>query len=124
MLRPLLLTYNLNPQDEKALRALCDRLQFDCRAVRRDEYALPVGALAGIPISKDAPSAPVEPFDDMMLVICHAMRDQLDALLSGLRQPDLPRIALKAVLTPSNVTWNSCRLRDELAREHAAMARR
>lgn len=122
MAEPLLLTYNLSPDAFIALRALCAKLGIRCRPVKPEEYALPVGALAGIPVAADASSAAEAGFDDGMLVICHMLSDQLDALLEGLRQGG-PRVALKAVLTPSNVAWSAYRLHAELAREHAALRR-
>ena len=122
MAQPTLLTYNLNPEAAAALKRLCDGLNIRCRAVAPSEYALPVGALAGIPVSK-APAAPSgQGFDDAMLVICFMLSDQLDALLAAMRQAGV-RVPLKAVLTPTNVAWSSARLRDELAREHEQMNR-
>ncbi len=121
MAEPLVLTYNLDDVTAERFAALCRRQQIRCRAVRHDEYALPIGALAGIPVARAQKAAAAGGFGDPMLVMCHMLGDQLDAFLRGMRDEGLPRVALKAVLTPSNVTWNSCRLRDELAREHAAM---
>jgi hypothetical protein len=96
------------------------------REVGRDEYALPIGALAGIPVARpssaEAPASP--PFDDEMLVMCHMMTNELDAFLRAMREAGMPRIDLKAVLTPINVLWNSIDLHSELAREHASMQRR
>ena len=123
MAEPLLLTYNLSPDAFLALRALCDRLRNRCRTVKPEEYALPIGALAGIPVAAVPAPAPQARFDEAMLVICHMLSDQLDALLEGLRQAGI-RVALKAVLTPSNVAWSSIQLHSELAREHAEMRRR
>lgn len=123
MAEPMLLTYNINPLTEAGLAALCQRQGIRLRRVGRDEYALPIGALAGIPVA-NGKRAGSPTFDDEMLVMCHMLSGQLDAFLQGMRDIGLPRIALKAVLTPSNVTWSSSQLRDELSREHAAMARR
>lgn len=120
MAQPLLLTYNLNAQTAAALKRLCDGLQIRCRAVQHAEYALPIGALAGIPVAR-VPAAPSDQsFDDAMLVICFMLSDQLDALLAAMRQAGV-RVALKAVLTPSNVVWNSVQLRDALLSEHRTM---
>lgn len=123
MAEPLLLTYNLDLRSDAMLRALCQSMGIRCRSVARDEYALPVGALAGIPAvaPRNAPSAP---FDDPMLVMCHLSKPQLDAFLQGMRDAGVPRVALKAVLTPVNVAWSSRALRDELAREHEALRRK
>ena len=124
MAEPLLLTYNLNPHTANRLSALCEGQGIRVRAVGRDEYALPIGALAGIPVAPREPRAQADGFDDEMLVMCHMLSYQLDAFLAGMREAGLPRVALKAVLTPANVTWSSLKLRDELAREHQALAGR
>ena len=123
MARPLLLTYNLDSQTLDGLRALCQAQGIALRAVAPWECGQPIGALAGIPV-KGAPS-PADPgFREPMLVMCHMLSPQLDAFLEGMRRAGLPRIALKAILTPSNVTWSSRQLRDALAQEHAAMQRK
>ena len=123
MAQPLLLTYNLSPDTAAAVKRLCDGLQIRCRAVSPGEFALPVGALAGIPVAKPPSAPPARIFGEAMLVICFMLSDQLDALLAALRQAGVV-IPLKAVLTPTNVAWSSARLRDELAREHEQMKRR
>lgn len=126
MAKPLLLTYNLKPDTAAGLGKICQTLGIRVRAVARDEYALPIGALAGIPVARpsSAETAAAPPFNDEMLVMCHMMSNELDAFLQALREAGLPRIDLKAVLTPINVLWNSTDLHCELAREHTAMQRR
>ena len=126
MAKPLLLTYNLKPGTAAGLGKICQTLGIRLREVARAEYALPLGALAGIPVARtSAPvAAPAAGFDDEMLVMCHMLSNELDAFLQAMREACLPRIALKAVLTPVNVLWNSTDLRGELAREHSEMERR
>ncbi len=121
MAQPTLLAYNIGPAPAAALTALCERLGMRYRPVTALEYGVPIGALAGIPISRQSALTAVEAFSEPMLVICHLLAPQLDLFLSGLRESGLPPIPLKAVLTPANVTWSARQLRDELAREHAAM---
>lgn len=123
MAQPLLLTYNLKPSTAAGLLGICRGLGIRVREVGRGEYALPIGALAGIPVARASDAAPVAAFDDEMLVMCHMLSNELDAFLQAMRDGGLPRIALKAVLTPANVVWNSVDLRNELAREHSAMHR-
>ena len=126
MARPLLLTYNLKPGTVAGLDRICRDLGIRVRRIDRDEYALPIGALAGIPVVRpsNAEAAAAPPFDDEMLVMCHMMSNELDAFLQGMRDEGIPRIPLKAVLTPSNITWTSRQLRDELAREHEAFRKK
>ena len=123
MARPLVLTYNLDALTAGKLRVLCQKQHIRWRDVRPEEYALPVGALAGIPTAKASPDAPQGGFNDPMLVMCNLLSTQMNAFLQGFRDEGIPRIALKAVLTPTNVTWNSVQLHDELAREHEAVQR-
>ena len=106
------------------LSDLCRSQGIGVREVSPGEYALPIGALAGIPISDKSAGTAIGRFEDEMLVMCHMLSDQLDAFLRAMRGCGMPPIALKAVLTPTNVTWNSLTLHDELSREHDAMQRR
>ena len=125
MAQPLLLTYNLKPDTAAGLDMICRRLGIRVRTVGPEEYALPIGTLAGLPMagtSADNPT-PAPAFDDEMLVMCLMLSDALDAFLKALREAGI-RIPLKAVLTPVNVAWNSTALRAELAREHSEMQRR
>ena len=120
---PTILCYNLDGNTLSGLRALCEAQGLALRTVSPFEYGLPVGALAGIPVAAK-PAPPLGGFSDPMLVMCHLLSPQLDAFLQGMRDRGIPRIALKAILTPGNVSWNSLELRNELAREHEAVTRR
>lgn len=126
MAKPLLLTYNLKPGTAAGVDKVCRDLGIRVRGVQRDEYALPIGALAGIPVARpsSAQAATAPLFDDEMLVICHMLSSELDAFLQAMREAGMPPIGLKAVLTPVNVLWNSTDLHSELVREHASMQRR
>ena len=123
MAAPLILAYNLDGDALERLRALCAEQGLGLRAVQPWEQGQPVGALAGIPVAKTAGNPIVHGFSDPMLLMCHLLSPQLDAFLQGMRDHGVPRVALKAILTPSNVTWTSLKLRDELAREHEAVRR-
>ena len=124
MAQPLVLIYNLEAPVEARLTALCERQGITVRRVNPWEYGMPIGALAGIPVGRSAAPAMGASFSDPMLVMCHMLSPQLDAFLQGMRGEGIPRIALKAVLTPSNVTWSSVQLRGELMREHEAFNNR
>ena len=121
---PLLLTYNLDRNTDARLRVLCKRLNIRVRAVEKGEYALPIGTLAGIPVREAGESAPESAFSERMLVMCGFLNPQLNAFLQGFRTEGIPRVELKAILTPTNVTWNSVQLHDELSREHAEIQMR
>lgn len=121
MAEPLILAYNLDEMTASRLDALCRSHGIRLRTVTPGEYVLPIGALAGIPVSEPQKASPVIGFREPMLVLCHMLRPQLDAFLAAMRAKGLPRVVLKAVLTPYNVAWSSLQLRDELMREHEAV---
>lgn len=75
--------------------------------------------LKGHAVNPSAPSlpAPARP----VLVMSGFSRPRMDALLAALREGDVPPIGLKAVVTPTNLTWTFGALCAELAREHAQL---
>ena len=73
-------------------------------------------------LGRSEEKSPVEEeFSDPMLVFCNLPHEKLDHLLTAMGRAGLPRIALKAMLTPTNRTWTSQQLWTELRREHEAM---
>ena len=69
----------------------------------------PLGALLGLPgFEKTGPSSPVRTFSEPMLV------------MFAMQGKGLSPVALKAVVTPTNVSWTSAALYHELKQEHAA----
>lgn len=121
---PTVLAFNLNDAALSALRGPCQAMGLRLKPVPRDGFSLPIGAMAGLAVR--AVSGPLisAGFDDPMLVMCGLDEQALNGFLLALRALPLPPIPLKAVLTPTNAAWSALALRDELAREHAEMARR
>lgn len=120
---PLLLSYNLRPGTAAGVQKICMDQGIRVREVAAAEYGKPIGLLAGIPMPISVLGEQGPAFSDEMLVMCRLSPGQLDAFLKAMRENALPRIPLKAVLTPTNAAWTSVKLRTELAREHEAMQR-
>lgn len=117
------LLYNISADKLKKIRVILLRLGLQGRLVMEDEFALPVGHLAGIEGLSPAESAQEgseETFREEMLVMCDLPSPVFSAFLNALRQNRCP-VALKAVLTQTNAGWSSVRLHRELAAEHEAM---
>ena len=119
MSAPLLLMYNLDNDKGTRRRLLCMKLHIRFRSVTPSEYGQPVGALAGFCPSE--PDAPAPAFDDEMLVMVNFDGGLLNRFLQQIRAAHIPPVALKAMLTPTNLTWSSARLHDEIRSEHEAM---
>ena len=112
------LMYNCNGEQWAKLRQIFLMLRVRIRPVEADQYGLTLEDLLG----RSEEKAPVEEeFSDPMLVFCNLPHEKLDHLLTAMGRAGLPRIALKAMLTPTNRTWTSQQLWTELHREHEAM---
>jgi hypothetical protein len=114
------LLYNFtDPARRRAVKLCLHRLGIACREVAPEEQGSPLGLLLGLTGYEPA-EAPV-PFSGEMLVMHALSREQFSGLLEGLRRSRVP-VALKAVVTETNITWSSERLHRELSAEHMAMA--
>ena len=112
------LMYNCDDEQWAKLRQIVLMLRVRIRPVEADQYGLTLEDLLG----RSEEKSPVEEeFSDPMLVFCNLPHEKLDHLLTAMGRAGLPRIALKAMLTPTNRTWTSQQLWTELRREHEAM---
>ena len=112
------LMYNCSGEQWAKLRQIFLMLRVRIRPVEADQYGLTLEDLLG----RSEEKAPVEEeFSDPMLVFCNLPHEKLDHLLTAMGRAGLPRIALKAMLTPTNRTWTSQQLWTELRQEHEAM---
>lgn len=121
-MQKIILAYNFTPERLQALKLICMMLRTQLRAVAREELLQPVGYLAGL--SEVAPASEAYSGDEgqeEMLLMCGFSRQDLDRLLAAVKKGKLRQVALKAMLTPTNCTWNGLQLLSELSQEHAYM---
>ena len=112
------LMYNCDGEQWSKLRQIFLMLRVRIRPVEADQYGLTLEDLLG---RSEEKATVEEEFSDPMLVFCNLPHEKLDHLLTAMGRAGLPRIALKAMLTPTNRTWTSQQLWTELRREHEAM---
>ena len=112
------LMYNCSGPEWAKLRQIFLMLRGRIRQVAPEQYGLTLEEL----LSRSEESRPVEEsFLEPMLVFCGLAQGRLDQILTTMNRAGLPRIALKAMLTPTNKSWNSQQLWTELRLEHEAM---
>lgn len=123
-MKPTVLLYNFTDTKRKIMiqQALMP-LGFRLRAVKKEEYGLPVGKLAGI---KELDIEVADLTDDMdfsdeMAVMAGFTSAQIDAFIYALRKKGVGKIDYKAVLTQYNMRWNSVELYREIKKEHEEM---
>ena len=120
MTRPTVLTFAVTDDRLSRLRLCCLKLGIVVKPVPVADYAQPLGTLLGLqePLSHAAEDG--SPIGEM-LVMCAFDDALLNRFLAALRQLRMPPFRLKAMLTPTNVTWNAHQLYAELSAEHEAM---
>ncbi len=123
MIPATVLTFNLPGDVHARMQGLAAALGVRVRAVPPERFTLPLGAMLGIPAGPARIPTEAGSFSDPMLLMCNLDQAQFDRFLQLLRGPGLPRIPLKAVLTPHNVSWNALQLYGELRREHERLGR-
>ena len=126
-------------------------LGFRLRAVKKEEYGLPVGVLAGVKglnedilkeagqetqkeesaqkqadgrLQREVPENDFSrkmDFPDEMAIMAGFSSAQIDAFIHALRKKGVGRIDYKAVLTPYNMKWDSVQLYEEIKKEHEMM---
>lgn len=114
-----MLIYNMSGDRRAKMNMICMRHKIRIRPVAPEEFGLPLGALCGKTPAGD--SAEVAPFEDEMIVMADFSVPLANAFLQSWRQMKQAPIRLKAVLTPTNVSWNAAQLHAELTAEEAAI---
>lgn len=121
-MQKIILAYNFTPERLQALKLICMMLRTQLRAVKREELLQPVGYLAGLPeVASVEELYSGDDGQEEMLLMCGFSRQDLDRLLAAVKKGKLRQVALKAMLTPTNCTWNGLQLLSELSQEHAYM---
>lgn len=115
--------YTPAPSDkETALRALCARLGIRFKVIAPDQAGQKLGALVGLP-GFAAEEVPAASLADEVLILHRFADRKIDVFLAAMRKADIPRIALKAVVTEHNADWSLTALAAELQREHDEFAK-
>lgn len=74
-------------------------------------------AAENLPVCKNEE---LEKLSRQMMVLYGFTNERLDEFLRNMRRAGIPRIALKAIVTPHNVNWTFRQLYEELEKEEAA----
>ncbi len=111
-MEPTVLLYNIPSKKEEIIRALCRKLSVRVVCVDKKRHGCTIGqALRG----EGADRAALRPFGEEMLVL-QLPGILLDFFIQGLMREGAD-VALKAAITPTNVSWTADALYRELVRE-------
>lgn len=117
------LLYNFTGERLKNVKAAVMLTRAGSKVVEKDSYGKSLGSLIGEEGHSDAP-AEYENFDDEMLVMSGFDSDDINRLILALRKTGVGRVALKAVITPTNIEWNSSQLYYAVKADHEEMQKR
>ena len=117
------LLYNFSGSREQEIVSLCQRCGLQVIWVTPPQFHETIGALLMKKKTDTAAGMPVRAaFAEEMMVIA-SDRTTLDALLAGFRENQIKAVALKAMVTPVNISWTSAVLHEHLKEEHERMNR-
>lgn len=126
-LQEMVLYYQAAKEKETSVRMMKSvlvRMGVRIKNIGADQVLEKVGYLAGMegytPSAQDGQSElPVLSRD--VLVMKNFTSSRIDVLLAGLRRAGVPKIELKAVITPQNADWSFYELYQELEKEHDSL---
>ena len=117
-MEPTVLLYNISAAKAEIICALCKKLSARAVIVPPERHGCTIGeALRG----EGADRAAKKPFSEEMLVL-QLPGILMDFFLQGL-QRESAEVALKAAVTPTNVSWTADALVRELHRERQEFLR-
>jgi len=122
MNQPTILLFNIPLIKTAQIANLCTALDIQLKQVSSADANKTIGMLAGFSTADSSiAKANKAPFPSgEMMVFCGLLPDKLDSFLAEFKKREIPKIPLKAVMTPYNAGWTPGRLFTELSREHAA----
>ena len=106
----------------KGIQMTAFLLKLKIRMVEEKDFLQPLGYLAGV--------EGIEPSDEVfqgeapeheILVFAGVPDAKLQRMLAEMRKNGIKKVDHKAILTPTNVHWNTIELYEELDKEHQAI---
>ena len=120
---PAVLLYNFrDPARRARIRGWLERKGIRSQDVAPTELHHSLGALLDLPgFDRETGLRLERGFDEEMLVMFGFQGTMLRDFLAFFREEGLPPVALKAMITPTNVNWSSLALHEALKEEYALM---
>lgn len=100
------------------------RMKIRIRRVQPNEIGETIGYLAGLKGFEKreiTDESSLQKVDDEVLVLSNLSNSRLNELLAQMRKAGIPKIALKAMVTPTNCNWPFCELYKEIKEEHETL---
>ena len=123
MPKPEVLLFNIQRDDRcEAIERYLTGHGVTVRHIPPADFGQPIGFLLGLPGYQAAESRSFFTFSDEMLLMRGFDQAMLNDFLSFFSREKVRRIALKAMLTPSNAAWSAAELHRHLSAEQQKFA--
>lgn len=117
-----ILLFHMNNDRLRSIERICRSLSIRVSVIKPSSYQQSLGYLAGISgFQRKNSNASGRDLEAEMLVFSGLDPDQVDAFLDAFKKAGLPPVALKAILTPTNIFWTPLMLCTELMKERNSM---
>jgi len=118
-----ILLFNMNTDRQRSIERLCRSLSIKTSYIKPTSYTQSMGYLAGIQGFSHTPPNNISVWTNIdfqleMLVFSGMDSDTIDQFLDAFKKANLTPVALKAILTPTNIFWTPVSLYEELSKEH------
>lgn len=117
----------MSEKRKSSIEKLCKSLSSTVKVtvIKPSMYLQSMGYIAGISGFKRTNTNYTGPdFESEMLVFSGMDSSLMDEFLESMKKAGFPPIALKAIITPTNIFWTPAKLYDELCKEHHTMMKR
>ena len=118
------LLYNFSGERLSKAKAAVMLARAGAKAVEGEDFGRRIGYLIGAEGYDDSNEGQAGGFDEEMLVMSGFDSGDIDRLIKALRTTGVGRVALKAVVTPTNIGWNSVQLFNAVKADHEEMNRK
>lgn len=109
-------------QRVRPLKQVMVQMGVRIKVVEPEQVLEQVGYLAGIDGYSPAQESDEVPLICQDVLVLHNFsRERMDRFLSSIRKANVPKVDLKAVVTPQNIEWTFYHLYQELMEEHKTM---
>ena len=122
-MKKIVLLYNFSEERLSKVKRAILPLKAVPKVVGPDEYGQKLGYLIGEEGYLQEENPQSEAFKDEMLVMSGFTGSDIDMLIFSLKKHGAGRVALKAVVTETNIGWTSSQLHSAIEAEHQAMKR-
>lgn len=113
------LFYNFDETRLRKAKFALMPLKITVKAVKKEDFSQPIGSLAGVKgIEPVDDKYTGEGFSDEMIVMNNFTSEKIDLLIRALIKHGVGRVALKAVITPVNKTWDSVELHNAVKADY------